>query len=172
MRSLFRRISAREDGFTLVELLTASALLLVVMAAMFSVFGGMQRFGARQASRSQSSDVVRLAMERMTKEIRQATNVRTTSTASYLDIDAYVGGVETRIIYDATSGTTLTRTVDGVTLPIVERLESSSIFLYSSDPSTGAQPSVVTISLSVSPEKFSVDETTIDIDSEVQLRNG
>lgn len=171
MRSLFRRISAREEGFTLVELVTASALLMLVLVSMFTVFAGLQRFGARQASRSESTDIVRLAMERITKEVRQAKLIRTTSDADYLDMDTYINGVETRIIYDATSGTELRRTVGGNTLPVVERLLSTAIFGYSTDPATGATPSVVTVHLVVRPEKFSNDQAEIAIDSEVQLRN-
>jgi type II secretory pathway pseudopilin PulG len=168
MSSLFRRISAREEGFTLVELVIVTGLLLMVMVSILSVFSVIQRASVRESARSQESDQVRLAMERLSKEIRQADTVRAGSGASYLDIDSYVNGAATHIVYSA-SGSLLTRTANGSTTTVLERLSATSIFAYDPDVTN---PSVITITLGAKPEFYNTDPTVVTLSSEVQLRNG
>jgi type II secretory pathway component PulJ len=168
MSSLFRRISAREDGFTLIELMTVSFLLMIVMVAILTSFESVQKASVRETARSDESDVVRLAMEQITKEVRQAIDVRTGSSTSFLDIDTYVEGVEKHISYTA-SGTTLTRTVGGVTTTMLQRLQGTDVFSY--DPSV-TTPSVITITLVSKPEFFNSDPALITLTSEIKIRNG
>jgi len=168
MRSLFRRISAREEGFTLVELVIVTGLMLIVLTAILTAFSVIQRASVRESARSEESDSVRIAMERMTKEIRQAVDVRAGSSATFLDIDTYISGIETRVSYTA-SGTTLTRTSGSSTTTMLERLSSTSVFSYDPDVSN---PSVVTVTLGANPEYFKTDSTVITLTSEVKLRNG
>jgi type II secretory pathway pseudopilin PulG len=168
MRSLYRRISAREEGFTLVELVVVTGLMLIVLTAILTAFTVVQRASVRESARSEESDAVRIAMERMTKEVRQAIDVRAGSSATFLDIDTYINGIETRISYTA-SGTTLTRTAGGQTTTLLDRLASTSVFTYDPDVSN---PSVVTITLGASPEFYKTDSTVITLTSEVKLRNG
>lgn len=168
MSSLFRRISAREEGFTLLELVVVTALLMVVITAILTSFEVVQKASVRESSRSEETDSVRLAMEQMTKEIRQAADVRAGSSSSFLDIDTYINGTATHVSYTA-SGTTLTRTANGVTLPLLTRLSTTSLFSY--DPSV-TDPSVITITIQDSPQYFKTDSTLITLTSEVQIRNG
>jgi len=168
MSSLFRRISAREEGFTLLELVVVTTLLMIVMTAILTGFEVVQKASVRESSRSEETDTVRLAMEQMTKDIRQASDVRAGSSASFLDIDTYLNGVAMHVSYTA-SGTTLTRTANGVTLTLLSRLSTTSLFTY--DPSV-TEPSVVTVTLEASPEYFKTDATLITLTSEIKLRNG
>ncbi|TMK82609.1 MAG: hypothetical protein E6G46_05745 [Actinobacteria bacterium] len=168
MRSLFRRISAREEGFTLLELVVVTTLLMIVMTAILTSFEVVQKASVRESSRSEEMDTVRLAMEQMTKEIRQATDVRVGSSASFLDIDTYLNGVATHISYTAT-GTTLKRTANGVTLTLLDRLSTTSLFSY--DPSV-TDPSVITVTIQSSPQYFKTDSTLITLTSEIKIRNG
>lgn len=168
MSSLFRRISAPEEGFTLLELVVVTTLLMIVITAILTSFEVVQKASVRESSRSEETDKVRLAMEQMTKEIRQAADVRAGSSASFLDVDTYLNGVATHVSYTAT-GTTLNRTANGVTLPLLDRLSTTSLFTY--DPSVTA-PSVITITIQDSPQYFKTDSTLITLTSEIQLRNG
>ena len=168
MSSLFRRISAPEEGFTLLELVVVTTLLMIVMTSILTSFEVVQKASVRESSRSEETDNVRLAMEQMTKEVRQATDVRAGSSASFLDIDTYLNGVATHVSYTA-SGTTLNRTANGVTLPLLVRLSTTSLFTY--DPSV-TEPSVITITIQDSPQYFKTDSTLITLTSEIQLRTG
>lgn len=168
MRSLFRRISAREEGFTLLELVVVTTLLMIVMTSILTAFEVIQKASVRESSRSEESDQVRLAMEQITKEVRQASDVRAGSSGSYLDVDTYINGVATHISYLA-SGSTLTRTVNGQTLTLLERLATSNIFAY--DPSV-TTPSVITVTLEASPQYFKTDPALVTLTSEIKLRNG
>lgn len=164
-----RRINARDEaGVTLVELITTSAILGIVVATMLTSFGVMQRTAARETSRSQTTDQVRVAIDRMAKDIRQAIAVNAGSTASRLDIDTYIDGVEHNVVYDATGVNLLTRAVDGSAVTLLERMTLTTVFTYSPDVS---DPSVITIAVTAKPEKFSQDVSEISLASEVQLRN-
>jgi hypothetical protein len=168
MWSRSRRISAAEDGFSLVELVTVTGLLLLVITTLMSMLTIIQRSEARQASRSYTNDITRIAMERITKEIRQASSVAAGATASSLTISTYVQGVAATVTYTA-SGTTLTRLSGGTTSLLIDRLTSTSVFSY--DPSA-TDPSTIQISLRVQPESFVTDpNSVVELDSEVQLRN-
>jgi len=167
MRSRCRRTSAAE-GFTLVETVITAALLLVVVAAMLTLFAGIQRSAARQASRSETTDQVRVAMDRMIKDIRQATAINPGATGDYLDIQTYVDGVERNVIYDATGLNLLTRTVEGNTVTLLERMTITTVFLYTPD---AVNPSVVSVTIAAKPETFSIDEAEITLTSEARLRN-
>lgn len=148
-------------------MVVVTGLLLIVCTAMMSVFAGVQRSTLRQTARSESTDDVRLAMERLTKEIRQTALVRS-GTASTLDVDTYLNGVLTRVRY-AASGTILTRTSgSGSALTLLSRLTSTSIFTYAPD---AIRPSVIAVALQVRPLHFGSDNARVSLSSEVELRN-
>lgn len=149
------------------EVIVTSSLLMLAVTAMLTLFNGIQQTAARQQSRSETSDQVRLAMERMTKEIRQATNIRAGSSPTSLDMDTYVGGVERQVTWAIADGD-LTRTIDGNTITMVERVQVNGIFTYTPD---ATDPSVVTITLVAKPETFQKDIAEITITSEIKLRN-
>lgn len=140
----------------------------LVVGAMLSAFSSIQRAAARESSRSQTTDELRLAMDRMTKDIRQAIEIRAGSGLSYLEMDTFIDGVQARVIYDATSGTHLTRSVDGSSVRLLERLQSTDVFLYAPEV---LDATVVTITLVSKPEKFSADQSDVTLISKVQLRN-
>ena len=83
-------------------------------------------------------------------------------------IDTYLNGVATHISYTAT-GTTLKRTANGVTLTLLDRLSTTSLFSY--DPSV-TDPSVITVTIQSSPQYFKTDSTLITLTSEIKIRNG
>jgi len=167
LRRLRRRLTD-ERGFTLLELVTASALLMITVASMLSVFETLQRAAVREQSRAETTDQVRISMDRMTKEIRQAETIRAGSTASFLDMDTYIDGQPKHIIYDATEPNVLKRTVDGNTVTLLERLTISALFTYEPD---ATDPAVITVELVAKPEKFQRDPTEIALQSQVKLRN-
>lgn len=166
MRSPLRRTSAREDGFTLVETVAASVVGILVLTTVLSVFLSAQRSENFQQGRAQGLDEIRLAMERMTKEIRQVQTVRAGSSASVLDVDTFVEGTATHVIYRVT-GTDLTRTEGSSTITLVTQLIGSSMFTYT--PSA-TSPSVITVTIRSRPTP-NAPETTLVLTSEIKLRN-
>lgn len=71
-----------EAGFTIVELVVTSAILLLIVTATMAVLVAAQRATSFSNRRGQTQDDVRLAMDRLTKDLRQATRFDTTFTAS------------------------------------------------------------------------------------------
>lgn len=168
MSSRWRRTSAREEGFTLLEQVVVMALLMIVMTAFLTFFSTLQRTSVRQIARGQANDDVRVVMQRMTKEMRQLSTLRAGSGPSVLDMDTFVDGVAKRITYTA-SGEVLTRAVDGgAALVVLERLTTTNVFTYA--PSLAA-PTDITIFLQIRSEKFKADQALISLTSEVKLRN-
>lgn len=80
---------ASNDGYTLVELLVAMTLMLLVLAASLSALVAIQRGGDRVTNRANEISQARVALERMTRELRQATVVRFT-TSQVVELDGWV----------------------------------------------------------------------------------
>ena len=82
--SRFRRTSAAEDGFSLIELVIAVTLVVVVIGTFFDALGSSQRSESFAEDRSQTLDALQATMARVTKDTRQATAIDPSSTASLL----------------------------------------------------------------------------------------
>ena len=128
MRSLSRRISAREGGFSTAELVVVSGILLVAVTAMLTSFTVAQRTTVRQEARDRVTGELRQVMQRITKEIRQSSVVNPGSGPSILVINTYVDGVATQVTYTA-SGTTLTRSAAGTTRLMLEPVSYTHLTL-------------------------------------------
>ena len=173
-RSRSRRTSAAErargeDGFTLVELIITSALLLVVLAIVLDTFVSMVHSEAYTSDRMASLDGMRVTLNKMTRELRQSASVTdASSTASHLEMDTYVHGSPVHVVYNA-SGGSLTRTVGSTAGAVVlKNLASTNLFTYvEAPPVVGAQ--WVQILLQVRPKR--APDTVLVLDSEVNLRN-
>jgi type II secretory pathway component PulJ len=154
----------REDGVTVVELMVTAAVMAIVAAAVMSVWlRGQTESDTIYARRNDLNDM-RLAMQLMTKDLRQAGAVHT-DTASTIDVETYVNGVKHRVAYTA-SGTTLTRSVDGVAAQrLLSNLANTNLFTYSFVGTTLHQ---ITILLTVNT---SSQEGTLNLQSEVETRN-
>jgi prepilin-type N-terminal cleavage/methylation domain-containing protein len=77
-----RRLRRGEAGFTIVELMVTSAILLLITTAAMSVLVAGQRTTSFSTRRGQTQDEIRLAVDRLTKDLRQVTRFNTTFTAS------------------------------------------------------------------------------------------
>lgn len=144
-----------------------SAILLVVLVATLQSLESVSSAQAFQANRSTTLDDMRGVLNRMTKDLRQASTVNeSASTASTITFSTAINGTSTQIVYTA-SGTTLTRKVGaGNAFTVLSHLASTSIFTYVS-ASSGVQ--WVEMSLQVTPARLPT--TTLVLDSQVNLRN-
>jgi prepilin-type N-terminal cleavage/methylation domain-containing protein len=71
-----------QAGFTLVEQLVTSAILLLIVTATMATLVAAQRATDFSTRRGQTHDEVRLAVDRLTKDLRQVTRFNTTFTTS------------------------------------------------------------------------------------------
>jgi type II secretory pathway pseudopilin PulG len=158
------RDDASERGTTLLELVVTVSLLGIVIGALLMSFLSMQKSESFAADRTNTLDDMRVSMSRLTREMRQGSDIVGTPTASNLTVDTYIDGAQHSVHYVA-SGTTLTRSVDGgAAIPLQRDLASTNVFTYSDET-----PGIVTITLEVTPEK--APDTTVSLESEVRLRN-
>jgi prepilin-type N-terminal cleavage/methylation domain-containing protein len=72
------RRAGEEHGFTVVEVVVTSAILLVVVTAAMSLLVAGQRSTGFSTRRGETQDEIRLAMDRLTKDLRQLTSFNTT----------------------------------------------------------------------------------------------
>jgi prepilin-type N-terminal cleavage/methylation domain-containing protein len=159
-------VERRESGFTLVELLIVMALLGIVSVVLFTQLTSVQKGEVFERGRAEALDEMRVAMDRMSREIRQAYSVTPTPSASTLAIDTYVQGSPVHIVYTV-SGTTLTRQAGSqVARPLQTGLANATVFEY--EPSAD-NVEVVQIALAVHPPNL--PDTTVEMESEVRLRN-
>jgi type II secretory pathway pseudopilin PulG len=76
------RRDGREAGFTIMELVVTSAILLLIVTATMAVLVAAQRATSYASRRGQTQADVRHAKDRLTKDLRQTTRFNTTFTAS------------------------------------------------------------------------------------------
>ena len=163
MRTLLRRARGRlaaSEGVTLVELLLATSLGLVIIGGSIGVLVSGIRSEPRLAERSADIQAARVAMENLTREIRQGELV-TSATSGQLVLvtnvnSATCGGASStsvrscRVTYSCSGGQCTRRETnpDGTgTAParvVVQGLSSNPVFSYS--PSAAA-PTYVGITL-------------------------
>ena len=142
---------------------------MVVLIVLYGALDSVVRSQAYTADRTESLGTMRVTLNVMTRELRQASSVNeTTSTPSRIEFDTYGAEGSRHVVYTA-GGTTLTRAVDGgAAITVLTGLASTNLFAYvTAPPVPGAQ--WVHINLRVRP-KFA-PETILVLDSEVNLRN-
>jgi type II secretory pathway pseudopilin PulG len=169
---------------TLIELLVAASLGLIVVGGAMSVFISGVRSEPRTASKVEAIQQARVAMDRVTRELRQGLEVSNPPlpSASELAIVTYVkaatcGGaaastsIPCRVTYSC-DGAVCTRTVaqpdgSGASSPVqvVDGLTSPSVFSY--EPSAPADPGYVGIAFSLSTD----GGRPVVIEDGVALRN-
>ncbi len=163
-----------EAGFSLTELLVVIGLVLVVVVAALNVLDSGMRAERGQRARADTLEDTRTGMNRLTKELRQALSVSTTSTRSRIEMQTLVSGVEHTVVYDVADGK-LRRALDGGTAsPLVAGVVSTSIFCYdppicaATGPDTAA-PSLVRVSIVAQPPVSNA--RVIELSNDVNLRN-
>jgi len=152
-----------EGGFTLIELLVAATMGLVVVGGAVTVFIGAIQSQSRTSTKITAIQQGRVAVERVTRELRQGADV-TTATPSQLSLITYVkqspcGGAAAanakacRVTYACTTAE-CTRTVQeptpgsaATTSPLVTGLASGDVFTYSYS-SGESQPDYIGVELS------------------------
>jgi type II secretory pathway component PulJ len=172
--SLSRRTNARDErdrsgGFTIIELLIACSLLLIVLGVIAASLDQVVMAESYTSDRTNSLDAMRLTLNRMTREIRQASSIdEPVSTPSRMEFDTYGSTGARHVVYNAV-GTVLTRQVNsGSAVKVLSGLASTNIFTYvTAPPVPGAQ--WVLINLRVRPKRS--PETILVLDSEINLRN-
>jgi Tfp pilus assembly protein PilW len=155
-----------EGGFTLIELLVAATMGMVVLGGAVTVFIGAVRSEPRASSKVTAIQQGRVAVERITRELRQGVDV-STATPSQLSLITYVkqspcGGAPAtnakacRVTYACTT-VECTRTVQeagggsaGTTTQVVSGLSSGNVFTYSPDVT---DPDYVGIELSFATQE-------------------
>jgi prepilin-type N-terminal cleavage/methylation domain-containing protein len=159
--------SQREElGYTLVEMMIVSAIFAIVITLIFGTLTSVQKSEAYTRDRTLAVQSLRDSMDRMTRELRQATNIVPTPSDSHIEFDTYDLGKPVHITYDAT-GTTLTRQVGtGTPAPLLKSVVSTSVFAYTPDANT---TTAVDIDLQLKPRNL--PNTIVELRSDVQLRN-
>ena len=174
-----RALWSDERGLSLVEVVVASALSMIILFAVLSTLDSGTKSERITQARQEALLDLREAMARMTKEIRQATSVSSSSNATMLDIQTYVEGAPHRVVYQITGtppNARLLRSYDGGTPQVLsDRIVAPQAFCYEFDQPDclSATPTVnlsaVRVSLEMSPIIFG--SGTVTLATDVELRN-
>jgi prepilin-type N-terminal cleavage/methylation domain-containing protein len=126
VRTLIDRARA-ERGFTLVELLVASMVLVIVLMATLTALDGSKRLAAQEVERGHAITDARAGLDRMVRELRHATAVTTPTANSFTVTVARRGVTTTNITFEcntALNPNRCARRVNGSAPgePIVEQL--------------------------------------------------
>jgi len=160
------RIGREDHGFSLIELLIVMALLGLVIALVASALWTVQRSETYSRGRTKALDEMRLTLNRVSKDLRQAETVVGTPTASRVEVRTYIGGSLENVVYEAV-GDRLMRTIYGNPVELMyEDLVSTDVFTYKPDEFS---PELITVTLVVRPSNL--PDTTLTLDTKVDLRN-
>lgn len=179
-----------ENGFTLVELLVATAVGLVVLGALVTVMTSVLQAQPEQQKRAAQIQDGRVTLERMVRELRQGKPVtETTSSSTQISVDTYTrsgcgatgptpSATLCRVSYSCTgaaSQATCTRRAgSGAAETVLTGLASSSVFSYGATTSPSCElTSVVTPSLVCLTLAFPAGDglETVTIEDSAYLRN-
>lgn len=170
-----------ERGYTLIELLVAATMAMVVLGGAVTVFIGAVRSEPRTSSQVAAIQRGRVAVERMTREVRQGLEVLPVG-SSGLELVTYVphgtcgasaeeGAEPCRLIYTCTAGK-CTRTAEkpngsspGAAVQVVSGLASSKVFSYAPNE---VEPAYVGVKLSFA----TLEGGPVVIADGATLRNG
>jgi hypothetical protein len=174
---------AEDAGFTLVELLVASALAIVVFGAVLAMLESSQQVQARDTEWALTLQEDRAGLARMVRDIRQATKVEEAKPSAIFFL-ATIGGKSWKIKYECNvsqSGTTYSQCVrlaaeEGKALPgtgpaivkdVVNGTEVFSYFIKGTEANTTA-PNVATLKIEL-PAKGTLK---VRVQSPVQVSVG
>jgi prepilin-type N-terminal cleavage/methylation domain-containing protein len=116
-----------DRGFTLAELLVATAVIGVVMAGVFVVQRGGQHAYLFGANRVETQQNARVVLDLMTRELRSATAVSAINESSSSPDITFVWRDEANVAHTIRywlSGTTLNRALDGAGTPLIGGVHS------------------------------------------------
>jgi prepilin-type N-terminal cleavage/methylation domain-containing protein len=160
----------REGGFTLVELMVTMAIMGIVSAAVTAVAMATFTGTGTITSRRDVFGDGRIALDRLSKQLRQGVSIDPTSDASTLKFSGYNDGASATIVWRATGTAapyTLQESINGGTsfYTVLQSLTSKSVFTYTPTPA-GSATREVAVALSLGTTTAS---TVISTD--VNLRN-
>lgn len=172
-----RQASRDQRGFTLVELMTAMALLSIVVAAVLGVLFSVQKAVSFETNRSAANDNVRLVMESLDKEVRSASafTVYTDGTFATVDSTPPIAGAAVSVYTQTYAPTRSASATSGFTC-VQWRLNGTNLqsrmwpLNWRSSPSTLVQAwnirasNVTTMSFAI-PSKVAGDATTDPLDA-------
>lgn len=163
-----REIDARESGTTIFEVTVSSAIVAIVIAVGLTSFIAAQRNQSYVSARTSALDSLRVSMQMLTKEVRQAVSIDPTSVGTSITMKTYVTGTSQPVqVRYYVNGTTLYRQQGtNASRGIQDRLASTQVFTYTPGV-VGAQ--IVIVNLKVHPRH--APDTVVQLTSEVRLRN-
>ena len=120
-----------ERGFTLAELLVATAIIGMVMAGVFVIQRQGQQAYLFGSNRVETQQNARVALDLMARELRSSTSITTLGSATDITFVWTDEGNVAHTIRYALAGTTLNKTFDGATTPLIGGVQSLAMTYYS-----------------------------------------
>jgi prepilin-type N-terminal cleavage/methylation domain-containing protein len=167
---------ADQQGFTLIELLVGLMIGMLVLGGAVTVFESSYHTEPDAANRANDIQTARTTMERMVREIRQATAIDPNSTSQSLTMTTHVPSVTCsgqpagycQVSYTCTAGvcTRAVSTSPATVEQMVRGLSASDVFTYGGDPTN---PNLVYLKLAFPPVNGGDSITLRDA---VAIRNG
>ncbi len=151
-------MKTRNGGFTIIELLAGVLISSILMAGLYAVFYSQQVAFSAQEQVAEMNQNIRAALDLMTREIRLAgyktagstfNGIQTATSDSIqivcdLDQNGDTLGANEKIIYSYNAGTMqISRTQNGVTVPIADNITSLSLLYTTLNGSQTSTPAIL-----------------------------
>ncbi|MFH1414389.1 MAG: prepilin-type N-terminal cleavage/methylation domain-containing protein [Candidatus Omnitrophota bacterium] len=130
----------QRKAFSLIEMIMVMVILGIIAGIGAPLIAETGRGWLLHVQRKEMSESARIAIDRMTREIRRIKDTTSVITASNTAFQ-FVNIDDENITFDS-SGTTLRRTIDGTTNELADNLDSISFTYYDTSGSTITTPDV------------------------------
>lgn len=173
---MIRRRASRDDGLTVVEMSIALAMTMLIVFSVLSALDFGTRSERGQQARSEALTGLRTAMQRMTKDVRQAVSISPASTRDRLVLRTIIAGTETDMTYEVNGENELLRIVEGIPpgIPLATNVAPTGLFCFDAPSCSLNSPEMSTltrirITLINSPSVG--DGPPVTLATDVELRN-
>jgi prepilin-type N-terminal cleavage/methylation domain-containing protein len=129
------RAARRDDGYTLIELLSVLIILTTVLTSLTALFVSGAKAELELNRRFEAQQAARVAADRMRREVHCASGVTFTNAASITvtlpgHCPTAVGGATTNVVYATENVSTGRYRLKRGTVPIADSLTSGDVFSY------------------------------------------
>jgi type II secretory pathway component PulJ len=172
---LLRRVSGEEHGFTLIELMITATMLAFIVVAILAISDNTTKHAVRDQERAHVIREAQVGLHRMTRELRQAYAINSSSATS-MNVQVLVNGTATQVAYDCSvvhptdsSLRRCMRTVGTQSVLVVDRVKPGTIFTY--DGNSPPRYVQARIAIPAKGERVKGHEHTVVLDDGFYMRN-
>lgn len=173
MRKLVVRLAGREEGYTMIELLQATVILGVVLAALTTLFVRAMNAEVEMNRRFQAQQEARVAVDRMRREVHCAKAITPAGASASVTVTLpaqcpTAGGVETNVVWDTELVSAGRYRLRRAGVAMADYVTSATVFEYTAQSTSSLGKLRVTLPINTKPAEANKEWKLV---TDIVLRN-